>query len=138
MAKRLYSLVWVATLLSCWAKGSVPDEAGLVCNTAQLQCDNGQCVPQSWACDGEDDCGDGTDERNCHPGEVDLLEFSPKAYDVEYNKYKLVGQVTSCSAEQFRCGSGLCIPLAWQCDGEKDCPELEGLDEWDILCGNQA
>lgn len=115
MAKRLYSLVWVATLLSCWAKGSVPDEAGLVCNTAQLQCDNGQCVPQSWACDGEDDCGDGTDERNCHPG-----------------------QVTSCSAEQFRCGSGLCIPLAWQCDGEKDCPELEGLDEWDILCEKES
>merc|ERR550519_1982776 len=37
------------------------------------------------------------------------------------------------SAEEFRCGSGLCIPISWQCDGEKDCPN-DGLDEWDQLC----
>ena len=38
----------------------------------------------------------------------------------------------TCSNEEFRCGSGQCIPLDWQCDGEQDCPE--GLDEWDNLC----
>ena len=38
----------------------------------------------------------------------------------------------TCSDEEFRCGSGQCIPLDWQCDGEQDCPE--GLDEWDNLC----
>ena len=43
-------------------------------------------------------------------------------------------QLSSCLPEEFRCGSGLCIPIAWQCDGEKDCPEHDGLDEWDHLC----
>ena len=40
--------------------------------------------------------------------------------------------------EEFRCSSGLCIPIAWQCDGEVDCPSHSGkvdeLDEWDELC----
>ena len=102
-------LWWVVGLLAWRVRGEP------VCNTEQLGCENGRCVPQSWACDGEDDCGDGTDERDCAPGDI-----------------------VSCSADEFLCGSGLCIPLAWQCDGEKDCPEAEGLDEWALLCGNNG
>lgn len=30
----------------------------------------------------------------------------------------------SCSALQFAC-SNRCIPLTWQCDGDKDCTEGE-------------
>ena len=42
-------------------------------------------------------------------------------------------KIKACGEEEFRCESGLCIPVKWQCDGEIDCPG--GLDEWDQICG---
>jgi len=36
-----------------------------VCAPNLYQCDNGQCVRRAEVCDGQNDCGDLTDERNC-------------------------------------------------------------------------
>ena len=41
-------------------------------------------------------------------------------------------RIKVCGEQEFRCDSGLCIPVSWQCDGEMDCPG--GLDEWDQIC----
>ncbi|MPC12017.1 Low-density lipoprotein receptor-related protein 1B [Portunus trituberculatus] len=36
------------------------------CNTGEFQCaTTGQCVPESWVCDGTDDCKDNSDETDC-------------------------------------------------------------------------
>ena len=35
-----------------------------VCPYDMYQCDDGQCV-MAWPCDGDNDCADGSDERNC-------------------------------------------------------------------------
>ena len=39
------------------------------CPMNQFRCTNGSCLPISWACDGQQDCSDGSDETQfCHLG----------------------------------------------------------------------
>lgn len=38
--------------------------AGL-CMANQFQCHNGYCIDEQLYCDGENDCGDSSDEKNC-------------------------------------------------------------------------
>ena len=35
------------------------------CEPNEMQCHNEKCVQKIWVCDGEDDCGDNSDELNC-------------------------------------------------------------------------
>ena len=56
-----------------------PDESifnfsGGVCSTHEFLCANEQCVPLTWTCDGEDDCGDNSDETTSCTG-MTLLEI---------------------------------------------------------------
>ena len=70
------------------------------CDSSDFACDNGECIPSSWECDHEDDCGDDSDEVHC-PGTSD------------------------CASDEFRCNDGTCIPASWECDGTDDCTEGE-------------
>ena len=57
-----------------------------------------------FSCDGEDDCGDGSDE--------------------DINS---VCKDKKCSSDQFRCDNVKCINQVFVCDGERDCSD--GSDE---------
>ncbi|XP_054447598.1 complement factor I [Pteronotus mesoamericanus] len=64
-----------------------------------FQCVNGKHIPQSKACNGDDDCGDQSDELCCK----------------------------GCHDKAFHCKSGVCIPKQHVCNGEVDC--ITGEDE---------
>ena len=35
------------------------------CDSTEFTCDNGDCIPQNYECDGISDCDDKSDEENC-------------------------------------------------------------------------
>lgn len=74
-------------------------------------CANRKCLATVYVCDGDDDCGDGSDELKC---------TSP----------------LTCGPNQLRCNTSECVPLMWSCDGDPDCSDSS--DEGPERCGGDG
>lgn len=110
------------------------------CEPNEFKCRNGHCALKLWRCDGENDCGDGSDEDDCR----ELGTGSgPAAGHGDAAPAVTRGGGTSaatkapgaaCGPAEFRCvASGSCIRASYQCDREPDCPDRSdevGCGEW--------
>uniref|UniRef100_A0A1A9WSW6 Uncharacterized protein n=1 Tax=Glossina brevipalpis TaxID=37001 RepID=A0A1A9WSW6_9MUSC len=67
------------------------------CEEGRFRCNNGNCIPNRWRCDQENDCADGSDEI--------------PSMCINY-----------CKHHEIKCRNGeQCIPVSWKCDGSPDC-----------------
>ncbi|CAN7993050.1 unnamed protein product [Ixodes hexagonus] len=125
--------------------------ASAECPQGWFDCGNGRCIAMFWKCDGQNDCGNHNDEKDCRsedkPGS-EPKECPAEKFQCHDGSY-CVPKVWLCDAEAdcadssderdctancsgFRCKNNECIPLNWQCDETEDC--IDGTDE--LNCTN--
>uniref|UniRef100_A0A8C3FPF8 Basement membrane-specific heparan sulfate proteoglycan core protein n=1 Tax=Chrysemys picta bellii TaxID=8478 RepID=A0A8C3FPF8_CHRPI len=109
--------------------GAVPPEVR-ACTGEEFACTSGECIDKEFRCDRRPDCRDMSDEQNCGArssrAPVVLEPWLPR---------ELADTVSSpsppasaeCPSEEFQCGTGECLPLAYRCDRSPDC--RDGSDE---------
>jgi hypothetical protein len=70
-------------------------------------CRNGRCINNTLKCDGQNDCGDNTDEYYCE-------------YEIS-------------SAGGWKCADGREISLNWRCDKQADCDDKSDEENCGVL-----
>lgn len=88
------------------------------CHDWMFKCNNGECVPTWWKCDGVKDCSDNSDELGCSEDSSTQAPDATKPTVAPAHRDK-------CKTTHFHCDSGECISKRFLCDGTPDCPNGE-------------
>ncbi|VEN55140.1 unnamed protein product, partial [Callosobruchus maculatus] len=64
-----------------------------------------------------------------------VLAFCITLQEVQADGDESLFRTETCASNQFRCNYGLCIPIAWHCDSNRDCED--GSDEPEECQQNQ-
>lgn len=108
-----------------------------VCLPSQFKCTSpSRCIPGIFRCNGQDNCGEGEDEKDCResrcPPDIVFMAYSvasSEAIFLSLSGMSLSGAAeVTCAPNQFQCAiTKRCIPRVWVCDRDNDC--VDGSDE---------
>lgn len=97
-----------------------------------FQCDNKRCVKPTMRCDGWNDCGDSSDEKNCRKSSMNNVFIQTHNCTLALwmwiwaQTYTVIDWIwmfliSECDATMIQCKNGFCKPPFWKCDGVNDC-----------------
>ncbi|XP_026730796.1 sortilin-related receptor isoform X2 [Trichoplusia ni] len=120
-----------------FANLTCPETTVSSCALDQFMCKNGKCISSYSRCDGNNDCGDLSDEIGCMCVPPMIMCDNTRCYlphwkcddDIDcadMSDEKDCGH-RNCTENKFQCDNGHCIEKRWVCDGDNDCKD--GSDE---------